>query len=308
MHLFHLFRRGDAQAASGLRGTALGLFAAICYGFIPFFTLPISHQGDPADKLPDISILFYRFLFAALLLGIIQLVRRASFRISRPEAVTLLYLAFISDGSALFLLAGYNYMPSGVATTIHFMYPVVTAVVMMLFYHEARRWTTLTAVGMAVLGVAVLSWPTGSNAISLRGVIIVLISAVCYALYIIRVNRSRARDMDSGRLTFYVMLFGALIFGAEALRQHHLQPLTTLTQVTHLGALALVCTVVTNLCVVAAVKRIGSTMVAVLGAFEPLTAVVVGTLVFSEPFTPKVLLGVLLVIPAVMIIIFTRSR
>lgn len=308
MRLSHLFPSGNARAAAGFRGTALGLFAAVCYGFIPFFTLPISHQGDPADKLPDISILFYRFLFAALVLGALLLVRRVSFRISRGEAVTLLYLAFISDGSALFLLAGYNYMPSGVATTIHFMYPVVTAVVMMLFYHEARRYSTLLAVTMAVLGVAVLSWPDTQNSISLRGVIIVLISAVCYALYIIRVNRSRARDMDSGKLTFYVMFFGACIFGAEALRQHHLEPLTTLPQVAHLGALAVVCTVVTNLCVVAAVKRVGSTMVSVLGAFEPLTAVVVGTLVFGEPFTAKVLLGILLIVPAVVMIIFTRSR
>ena len=216
-------------------------------------------------------------------------------------------LAFISDGSALFLLAGYNYMPSGVATTIHFMYPVVTAVVMMLFYHEARRLSTLLAVGMAVLGVTALSWPSGSDSVSLWGVVIVLISAVCYALYIIRVNRSRAHDMEAGKLTFYVMLFGALIFGAEALRQHQLQPLTTLSQAGHLFALACVCTVVTNLCVVGAVKRIGSTMVAVLGAFEPLTAVVVGSLVFSEPFTLKVLLGVSLIIPAVVLIISWRT-
>lgn len=308
MQIFRKRSASGTPAGAGLKGTLLGFFAAVCYGFIPFFTLPISHSGDPADKLPDISILFYRFLLAAAILGVVQLVRRASFRITRPEAVTLLYLAFISDGSALFLLAGYNYMPSGVATTIHFMYPVVTAVVMMLFYHEARRLSTLLAVGMAVLGVAVLSWPSGSGDVSLRGVVIVLISAVCYALYIIRVNRSRARDMEAGRLTFYVMLFGALIFGAEALRQHQLQPLTTLSQAGHLFALACVCTVVTNLCVVGAVKRIGSTMVAVLGAFEPLTAVIVGSLVFSEPFTLKVLLGVVLIIPAVVLIIFTRSR
>ena len=291
MQIFRKRSASGTPAGAGLKGTLLGLFAAVCYGFIPFFTLPISHSGDPADKLPDISILFYRFLLAAAILGVVQLVRRASFRISRPEAVTLLYL-----------------MPSGVATTIHFMYPVVTAVVMMLFYHEARRLSTLLAVGMAVLGVAVLSWPSGSGDVSLRGVVIVLISAVCYALYIIRVNRSRAHDMEAGRLTFYVMLFGALIFGAEALRQHQLQPLTTLSQAGHLFALACVCTVVTNLCVVGAVKRIGSTMVAVLGAFEPLTAVVVGSLVFSEPFTLKVLLGVVLIIPAVVLIIFTRSR
>ena len=106
MQIFRKRSASGTPAGAGLKGTLLGLFAAVCYGFIPFFTLPISHSGDPADKLPDISILFYRFLLAAAILGVVQLVRRASFRITRPEAVTLLYLAFISDGSALFLLAG----------------------------------------------------------------------------------------------------------------------------------------------------------------------------------------------------------
>lgn len=286
-----------------VKGTLLGLLAAVCYGFIPTFTVPVRSAG-----LPDPSILFYRFGTAALLLGLVMLVLRKSFRVTRGELVSLIYVAFISDGSALFLLDGYNYMSTGVATTIHFMYPVVTALLMIVFYHEARKLSTLLAALMAAAGVAVLSWqPEGAHA-GLRGVVIVLISAVCYALYIIRVNRSRLRGMDSLRLTFYVMAVGALIFAAEALRQDRLCPVPTAGAALNLFLLALVCTVVTNLAVVGAVKRIGSTMTAVLGALEPLTAVAMGCLLLGEPLTLHVLLGVLLIIPAVVIIIFTRGR
>lgn len=286
-----------------VKGTLLGLLAAVCYGFIPTFTVPVRSAG-----LPDPSILFYRFATAALLLGLVMLLLRKSFRVTRGELVSLLYVAFISDGSALFLLDGYNYMTTGVATTIHFMYPVVTALLMIVFYHEARKLSTLLAALMAAVGVGVLSWqPDGAHA-GLRGVVIVLISAVCYALYIIRVNRSRLRGMDSLRLTFYVMALGALIFAAEALRQNRLCPVPTADAALNLFLLALVCTVVTNLAVVGAVKRIGSTMTAVLGALEPLTAVALGCLLLGEPFTLHVLLGVLLIIPAVVIIIFTRGR
>lgn len=286
-----------------VKGTLLGLLAAVCYGFIPTFTVPVRSAG-----LPDPSILFYRFATAALLLGLVMLLLRKSFRVTRGELVSLLYVAFISDGSALFLLDGYNYMSTGVATTIHFMYPVVTALIMIVFYHEARKLSTLLAALMAAVGVGVLSWqPDGAHA-GLRGVVIVLISAVCYALYIIRVNRSRLRGMDSLRLTFYVMAIGACIFAAEALRQDSLCPVPTADAALNLFLLALVCTVVTNLAVVGAVKRIGSTMTAVLGALEPLTAVALGCLLLGEPFTLHVLLGVLLIIPAVVIIIFTRGR
>ena len=171
-------------------------------------------------------------------------------------------------------------MSSCVATTLHFMYPVVTAVVMMTFYHEARRLSTVLAIVMAVAGVGILSWdPTGQT--SLRGVVIVLISAVCYALYLIRVNRSRAAHMESLKLVFYIMFIGAFIFLAEALRQNTFQPIANALQLGNLAALALICTIVTNVCLVVSVKRIGSTMTAVIGA---------------------------LVIPAVVIIIWTRRR
>lgn len=290
-----------------LLGVLFALAAAICYGFIPFFTLPLKEAASTANFMPDPSILFYRFGFASLVIGAFMLYRRKSFKVNRGEVVSLIYLAFISDGSALFLIDSYNYMPSGIATTLHFFYPVVTALIMMTFYHEARQLGTLLAIGMAVVGVGILSWdPTGS--MSLKGVIIALISAVCYALYLIRVNRSRAAQLESTKLVFYVMFIGALIFGAEALRQGAFRPIQTTLQATNLVSLALICTVTTNICLVLAVKRIGSTMTAVIGALEPLTAVIIGCTLLHEAFTWQVLTGICLIIPAVMIIIWTRRR
>lgn len=287
-------------------GFVIGLFAAVCYGFIPFFTLPIKEAGG-ADFMSDACILFYRFGFASLLLAAVMIVQRKSFKVTRGELVTLTYLAFISDGSALFLIDGYNYMSSGIATTLHFMYPVVTAIIMIVFYNEARRISTILAVVMAVVGVGILSWnPDGET--SIRGVVIVLISAVCYALYIIRVNRSRAATMESCKLVFYVMFIGALIFGAEALRQGEFTLIHGTSQWTHLLSLAFICTFITNLSLVFSVKRIGSTITAVLGALEPLTAVVIGCTVLGEPLTTQVIVGILLIIPAVVIIIWTRRR
>lgn len=289
-----------------LKGTIAGLVAAICYGLIPLFTIPIKN-GEAANHLSDCSIMFYRFALATLIIAVLMLITRRSFKITRGELVTLTYLAFLSDGSALFLIDGYNYLSSGVATTIHFMYPVVTTIMMMVFYNEARKVSTLLAVLLAVVGVGVLSWQSNGET-SLHGVVIELISACCYAFYLIRVNRSRVRNMDGMKLTFYVMGIGALIFGAEALRQDEFQLITTGVQASHLLLLGIVCTVVTNLCLVMAVQRIGSTMTAVLGALEPLTAVALGCLLMGEDITLNVVLGICLIIPSVIIIIFTRAK
>ena len=289
-----------------LKGTIAGLVAAICYGLIPLFTIPIKN-GEAANHLSDCSIMFYRFALATVIIAVLMLITRRSFKITRGELVTLTYLAFLSDGSALFLIDGYNYLSSGVATTIHFMYPVVTTIMMMVFYNEARKVSTLLAVLLAVVGVGVLSWQSNGQT-SLHGVVIELISACCYAFYLIRVNRSRVRNMDGMKLTFYVMGIGALIFGAEALRQDEFQLITTGVQASHLLLLGIICTVVTNLCLVMAVQRIGSTMTAVLGALEPLTAVALGCLLMGEAITLNVVLGICLIIPSVIIIIFTRAK
>lgn len=289
-----------------LKGTIAGLVAAICYGLIPLFTIPIKN-GEAANHLSDCSIMFYRFALATVIIAVLMLITRRSFKITRGELVTLTYLAFLSDGSALFLIDGYNYLSSGVATTIHFMYPVVTTIMMMVFYNEARKVSTLLAVVLAVVGVGVLSWQSNGET-SLHGIVIELISACCYAFYLIRVNRSRVRNMDGMKLTFYVMGIGALIFGAEALRQDEFQLITTGVQASHLLLLGIICTVVTNLCLVMAVQRIGSTMTAVLGALEPLTAVALGCLLMGEAITLNVVLGICLIIPSVIIIIFTRAK
>lgn len=292
------------------KGIIFGIIAAVCYGFVPTFTLPVSMDNplaNAADQMNTPSILFYRFMLAALMIGVFMWMRGKSFRVTRGELVTLIYLSFLSDGSALFLISGYKYMTSGVATVLHFMYPVFTALLMMTFYHEARKLSTILAVVMAVVGVAVLSW-TGDGTASVIGITIVLISAVCYALYLIRVNRSRVRDMDVYKLTFYVMLLGGLIFGAQALQQDEIQLVTTIDQSLNLILLAVVCTLISNLCLVAAVKCIGSTFTSILGALEPLTAVVLGVILFSEAITLNIVIGLLLIIPAVIIIIITRER
>ena len=117
---------------SHVKGIIFGLIAAVCYGLIPLFTVPMK-EGAPADHLSDASILFYRFIFAALVIAVVMVAMKRSFKITRGELVTLTYLAFLSDGSALFLIDGYNYMSSGAATTLHFMSPVLTTLVLMVF-------------------------------------------------------------------------------------------------------------------------------------------------------------------------------
>ena len=113
--------------------------------------------------------------------------------------------------------------------------------------------------------------------------------------------------MKGLKMTFYVFLFGGLLLfiGTQA-AGIGVQAIPDRTTLGNLVMLALVPTVISNLALVRAIKNIGSTLTSVLGAMEPVTAVCVGILIFGEPFTQGIALGIALIISAVTVIILKR--
>lgn len=286
---------------ANLKGFLAGIISSSTFGLIPLFTLPLMAQGMDFD-----SILFYRFLIAGISIGIVLPLKKISFRISNAELLTLSYLSIFYVVSAMFLFWGYNYLPSGIATTIHFLYPVFVTLIMFLYYHERLSVIIITAIIMAFFGVAFLSIGGAAEKIDMAGIGIVLISAIGYALYIIKVSKSKVRNMNGSKLTFYVLLIGALIFYIQTLIKGTFQIIPNTQSLINILLLAILPTVISNLALVYAIKRIGSTLTAVLGAMEPLTALCVGISVFGEPITSRIATGFLLIISAVSLIILSR--
>lgn len=285
-----------------VNGLLYGLLSSASFGLIPLFTIPAMQAGMQFE-----SILFYRFLFACLALGGILLVNGQSFRIKRQDIPSLFLLALLYLMSAVFLFWGYKFMASGVATTIHFMYPVLTTLIMMLFFKEKKSGWRIAAIASAVAGVYFLSGgDTKTGSFSFLGLFIVLLSALGYALYLVTMSQLKIGQMKGLLLTFYVFLFGGILLfiGTETISQ--LQPISKWHTAGNLILLALIPTVVSNLALVRAVKSIGSTLTSVLGAMEPVTAVCVGIFLFGEAFTTSIGVGIALIIAAVIVIILKR--
>lgn len=287
---------------NNLKGFAFGILTSATFGLIPLFTLPLMAKGMQFD-----SILFYRFLFAALALTGIMVAKKESFHVDKREIPVLILLGFFYTASAMFLFWGYNFMSAGIATTLHFTYPVFVTLIMLLFFREKTSWITLMAIVLAICGVARLSINEGEMRLSALGVFIVLLSAVGYALYITTVNKSRVQKMTGRKLTFYVFVVSTILFAIKAGTNEGIQPIPDPMSFANLILLAIVPTVISNITLVLAVHNIGGTLTAVLGAVEPITAVCVGVLVFSEPFTPNLAVGILLIIIAVTLIILSKS-
>lgn len=287
---------------TNIKGFAYGIITSATFGLIPLFTLPLMAKGMQFD-----SILFYRFLFASLALTGITVIKKESLRIAKRDIPVLILLGFFYTASAMFLFWGYNFMSAGIATTLHFTYPIFVTLVMLLFFREKTSWITLLAICLAISGVARLSIEGGEIQMSAFGIFIVLLSAVGYALYIITVNKSRVRTMTGRRLTFYVFVVSTLLFAIKAIGNGGIQPVPDVMSFVNLFLLAVVPTVISNITLVQAVHHIGGTLTAVLGAMEPVTAVLVGVFVFSEPFTLNLAIGIFLIIVAVTMIILSKT-
>ena len=284
------------------KGFLYAVITSATFGLIPLFTLPLLREGM---NIP--SILFYRFFIAVLMLGLLAFFTRRSLRVTKNELGVLAGLSVLYIGSAVFLFWSYHYLASGIATTMMFLYPVFVALIMIYVFKEKNSFWTMLAIGLAVAGVALLSWNGKAGGVSFRGILLAVLSGFSYGIYIIAVNKSSVRNMSSDKLTFYVFLFTALFLLAGAGSMGWLQPAPGWKSDLNLTILALIPTVVSNLTLVLAIKEIGSTFCSVLGAMEPVTAMTVGVWVFGEPFTRSTAWGVALIILAVTLVVLAPA-
>ena len=281
-----------------LRGTVCGIAAAVFYG-----TNPLGAMNLYADGISTNSTLFYRFGLAVVMLGVMMAVQRKSFALTRRELVTLAILGVFMSTSSTTLYFSFNFMDVGIASTLLFVYPVMVAVIMATLFHEKVTAATVVAILLSLAGIALLNQTGNGTSLSLWGVTLVMLSSLTYAIYIVVVNKSSLR-MSSVKLTFYVLLFGlCTIYGYTLAMGETVQLLVTPKQWMYAAQLALMPTVLSLVLMVIAVHDVGSTPTAIMGAIEPITAVAIGVLVFGENFTPRLALGIVLILTAVLLII-----
>ena len=240
-------------------------------------------------------MLFYRYVLAVVMLGALMLFRRQSFALRRRDVLPLAAMGVLFSVSSLLLFESYNLMDAGIASTILFVYPVMVAVIMAV------------SIALACGGISLLYKGGDGATLNLAGVVLVFLSALSYAVWIVAVNRSSLKDLPTEKLTFYCLVFGSLVYVVRLRGCADLQPVPSSLMWVNAVALALFPTIVSLVAMAGAIRRIGSTPTAILGALEPVTALFFGVAVFGERFTLRIGTGVLLILVAVTLIIAGKS-
>ncbi len=288
-----------------LIGYPAGIITGITYGLNPLFGVPLMNNGAAVE-----SILFFRYSIAVALLGLFLLLTKQSFKITARQAGVLLVLGLLYTSSSIFLFQSYNYIASGLATTLIFLYPVLVAIIM-VFLRVVPSWPVWLAIMATFAGVLVMTQGSGGESVNPIGVVLSLCSALAYAFFIVIINRSKViADISNTLLTFYALMVGALVFLAQILLSDTAitAGISTGGDWLNLVGLAILPTIVSTATLAIATRNIGATKASVLGVFEPITAILVGTLMFGEPLTTNIVVGITIAIIAVTFMISVTKR
>ena len=284
-------------------GYLAGIVSGITYGMNPLFGVPVINKGLDVN-----SLLFYRYGVATLLMLAFMLVARKQIRISWKQFGLMTILGILFTGCSITLFEAYKYIPSGIATSILYVYPIMVALIMM-FFKQFPTWQTWISIFAGVAGAVLLSMKGGGGFIDWKGIVLVVASGLCYTLVIVIVNLSKqVKAIPNLTLTFYCFFIGSLMLFALSGFGVQLNPVPDAISWLNVLGLAVLPTAVATITLAAATKAVGATKTSVLGILEPLTAIVIGTLVFHEAFTLNVAFGVVLILFAILFMILTEKK
>lgn len=281
------------------RGVINGIVSGISFGLIPLFSIPVIAAG-----MDNVSILIYRFMFGSTAMLLMLLARRTNLRITFSELWRITLLSAFYIGTAISTLECYHYMSSGIATALVYTDPIWCAIIGIALLGEEVSMKMTLSILMASLGVMMMTGVFSEDGtFSMQGLAWGLASGLSYALYLILVPRLKVKSIPSLKLTFYVFFIGMILLAIyNSAAGEGIERVPDTECWIHLILLGLIPTALSNICVTASLKLIDSTIVAILGAFEPLTAMVVGITVLNDPYSLLSVAGAALTLLAVAVL------
>ncbi len=286
-----------------LKGILCGAVSATSYGTNPLFALPLFTAGITVN-----SVLFYRYFFAVIIyFTVLKFIKKISLKISLKDILPLIILASLFSASSLTLFTAFRYIESGIACTILFIYPILVALIMNIFYKEKISKTTIFSLVLTSIGILLLYNGKLNQPLNITGIKYILLSALSYALYIVFVKEMKSiNKLSSEKLSFYVMLFSLPVFIYKLNFLTNLQWIDNPILWLNVLGLAIFPTIVSIETINVAIKLVGSTFTAILGALEPLTAIFIGVLLFNETLTTRIICGIVAILTGVTLIILRK--
>ena len=275
-----------------VKGYVFAIVSAVIFGCMPLMSSYIY-----ADGVNPMSLVFLRNLFSLPALAVLAYLESRTLKVPPKQLPAIAAVSILGCCiTPILLFSSYRHMASGTATVFHFIYPAVVVMAEILFFHKPAKTANIISVVMCVLGVGLFYTP--GEPLSLTGSVLALTSGVTFASYVIALSAFRDSRISGFLFCFYVTAFSAAAAFLICIVSGNLT-----LPVSLLGwGMCLVFSLLVTTGAVALFQKsaflIGSQRTSILSTLEPITSVVLGVVVFHEPFHGRVLLGSVLVIAA----------
>lgn len=279
------------KSSDNIRGIFYIAISSIAFGVMPILAkLAYSGGANP------ISTLALRFTFASIILLIYIKNRKISLKLNKDQIRIILFLGVVGYSmTSTLLFVSYNYIDVGIAGMLLHTYPLIVMVLSILLNKERFNIKKFIYLIITTIGIFIMLDVKGGK-VSNTGVILVLLSALCYAIYVIGASNEKIKSLNSFVITFYISLISAIVGGCIGVVTGSFNDIINFYGIISILLIAFISTVVALMAFLRGVKLIGPTNAAIFGALEPIVSLILGVIILGEAISFKIIIGSLIII------------
>ncbi|WP_270499883.1 DMT family transporter [Holdemanella porci] len=280
------------------KGYIYTALSAIIFGLMPLLTKIIIARGATS-----LTIAFFRVFYVTIVLFFVLKIKKIDLHLEKRDLLSVILTSIFGSGITIIILnESYNYVDTGIATSLHFLYPLFVAILCCFFYGEKIKKKQIISLSFALVGI--ICFMSKGNG-SLFGYFLAIASGLTYAYYLVKMDKTGLVKMNALKLSFYLALFTTIeIFTMNLFMQDIVFKMDVLSYVLLL-VLALSSSFLATVLLQKGVLLLGSTRASFICLLEPVTSMVVGILWLNEAFTLNKGLGGLAII--ISLIIFLKK-
>lgn len=280
------------------KGYIYTALSAIIFGLMPLLTKIIIARGATSLTIP-----FFRVFYVTIVLFFVLKIKKIDLYLEKRDLISAILTSIFGSGLTIIILnESYNYVDTGIATSLHFLYPLFVAILCCFFYGEKIKKKQILSLSFALVGI--ICFMSKGNG-SLFGYFLAIASGLTYAFYLVKMDKSGLVKMNALKLSFYLALFTTIeIFTMNLFMQEVVFKMDVLSYALLL-VLALSSSFLATVLLQKGVLLLGSTRASFICLLEPVTSMIVGILWLNEALTFNKGLGGLAII--ISLIIFLKK-
>ena len=286
-----------------LKGVLFSVLSAVIFGTSPIFFKTIVTLG-----INTTTQVVLRSIVTMVLAGVLAAVKRQPILLKGRLLFDALMAFVAGQGlTAILLNSSYAYLPAGMSTSLHFVYPSVVMLACVLLFREKINLPKLFALLLSVFAITMMTDLRAHG--QLIGVILAVGSGCSYAFYILHLERTQLRDIPVWTFAFWSSLGCLVAAGGLGLSTNTLDVSgATVKGISLLMVMVPLQSVLAVRLFQLGVRYSGSTAASLLSTMEPVTSTILGMLILNEAMDAKKLIGCVAIVLSVILVVVGTSR